>query len=165
MIPPPGLTSWNVRPCNWLFITLGLTLCNAFDAKSCLPTAYTMLKCTIMTWLTVYPLYGLHTRDYISQYHSTHLTLSVLRPFHLIHLHPTTQLNSSLFTSSFLFLPSDWIPLSLDDKTAQKLLWISESNLKVSRMSEEVCPYPMRPERYEHSPQVGLPSSVSGHTS
>ncbi|XP_071028507.1 tripartite motif-containing protein 16-like [Oncorhynchus clarkii lewisi] len=47
-----------------------------------------------------------------------------------------------------------WIPLSLDDKTAQKLLWISESNLKVSRMSEEVCPYPMRPERYEHSPQV-----------
>uniref|UniRef100_A0A4W5L1Q9 Zgc:195001 n=1 Tax=Hucho hucho TaxID=62062 RepID=A0A4W5L1Q9_9TELE len=84
----------------------------------------------------------------------THLTLSVLRPFHLIHIHPTTQLNSSLFTSSFHFLPSDWIPLSLDDKTAQKLLWISESNLKVSRMSEEVCPYPMRPERYEHSPQV-----------
>ncbi|XP_010872408.2 tripartite motif-containing protein 16-like protein [Esox lucius] len=46
------------------------------------------------------------------------------------------------------------IPLTLDDKTAQKLLWISEGNHKVSRMSEEVCPYPMRPERYEHSPQV-----------
>ncbi|KAL0993315.1 hypothetical protein UPYG_G00106010 [Umbra pygmaea] len=47
-----------------------------------------------------------------------------------------------------------WIPLSLDDKTAQKLLWISENNLKVFRMSEEVCPYPTRPERYEHSPQA-----------
>ncbi|XP_067088210.1 tripartite motif-containing protein 16 [Osmerus mordax] len=47
-----------------------------------------------------------------------------------------------------------WLPLTLDDKTAQKLLWLSEGGSKVSRMSEEVCPYPNRPERYEHSPQV-----------
>lgn len=51
---------------------------------------------------------------------------------------------------------SDWIPLSLDDKTAQKLLWISEGGSKVARTSDAVCPYPNRPERYEHSPQVGL---------
>ncbi|XP_036408761.1 stonustoxin subunit beta [Megalops cyprinoides] len=48
-----------------------------------------------------------------------------------------------------------WLPLSLDDRTAQKLLWISEGGSKVSRMSDEsVCPYLDRPERYDHSPQV-----------
>ncbi|KAM6904690.1 tripartite motif-containing protein 16-like protein [Xenentodon cancila] len=47
-----------------------------------------------------------------------------------------------------------WLPLSLDDKTAQKLLWISEGGSKVARTSDAVCPYPNRPERYEHSPQV-----------
>ncbi|XP_077387882.1 tripartite motif-containing protein 16 isoform X3 [Festucalex cinctus] len=47
-----------------------------------------------------------------------------------------------------------WMPLSLDGKTAQKLLWISENGAKVARTSEAVCPYPSRPERYEHSPQV-----------
>ncbi|KAM3863965.1 tripartite motif-containing protein 16 [Diretmus argenteus] len=47
-----------------------------------------------------------------------------------------------------------WLPLSLDDKTAQKLLWISEGGSKVTRTSDAVCPYPNRPERYEHSPQV-----------
>ncbi|XP_017274924.1 tripartite motif-containing protein 16 [Kryptolebias marmoratus] len=47
-----------------------------------------------------------------------------------------------------------WFPLSLDDKTAQKLLWISEGGSKVARTSDAVCPYPNRPERYEHSPQV-----------
>uniref|UniRef100_A0A8C9RLA6 Zgc:195001 n=1 Tax=Scleropages formosus TaxID=113540 RepID=A0A8C9RLA6_SCLFO len=47
-----------------------------------------------------------------------------------------------------------WLPLSLDDRTAQKLLWISEGTRKVSRMSEDVCPYLDRPERYDHSPQV-----------
>lgn len=55
---------------------------------------------------------------------------------------------------------SDWLPLSLDDKTAQKLLWISEGGTKVARTSDAVCPYPNRPERYEHSPQVG-PAVVS----
>lgn len=47
-----------------------------------------------------------------------------------------------------------WLPLSLDDKTAQKLLWISEGGSKVARTSDAVCPYPTRPERYDHSPQV-----------
>ncbi|XP_077591126.1 tripartite motif-containing protein 16 [Stigmatopora nigra] len=47
-----------------------------------------------------------------------------------------------------------WMPLSLDDKTAQKLLWISENGAKVARTTDAICPYPNRPERYEHSPQV-----------
>ncbi|XP_056144373.1 tripartite motif-containing protein 16 [Lampris incognitus] len=47
-----------------------------------------------------------------------------------------------------------WLPLTLDDKTAQKFLWISEGGSKVARMSDAVCPYPNRPERYEHTPQV-----------
>lgn len=58
-----------------------------------------------------------------------------------------------------LFVPllslSVWAPLSLDDRTAQKMLWISEGATKVSRMSDDVCPYLDRPERYDHSPQVG----------
>ncbi|AWP17598.1 putative tripartite motif-containing protein 16-like protein [Scophthalmus maximus] len=47
-----------------------------------------------------------------------------------------------------------WISLSLDDKTANKMLWISESGSKVCRRTEEVCPVLDRPERYEYSPQV-----------
>ncbi|MFT7798114.1 tripartite motif-containing protein 16-like isoform X1 [Arapaima gigas] len=47
-----------------------------------------------------------------------------------------------------------WLPISLDERTAQKLLWISEGAHKVSRMTEDVCPYLDRPERYDHSPQV-----------
>lgn len=58
--------------------------------------------------------------------------------------------------SSSLSILSDWVPVSLDDKTAQKLLWISEGGSKVARTSDAVCPYPNRPERYEHSPQVSL---------
>lgn len=65
-----------------------------------------------------------------------------------------------------LLLPSDWVPVSLDDRTAQKLLWISEGGAKVARTSDAVCPYPNRPERYEHSPQVdpgaqGAPASTN----
>lgn len=44
--------------------------------------------------------------------------------------------------------------LSLDDKTANKMLWISDSACKVCRRTEEVCPVLDRPERYEYSPQV-----------
>ncbi|XP_026212754.1 tripartite motif-containing protein 16 [Anabas testudineus] len=56
-----------------------------------------------------------------------------------------------------------WISLSLDDKTAQKLLWISEGGSKVARTSDAVCPYPNRPERYEHSPQVLSKEGLLGH--
>ncbi len=44
--------------------------------------------------------------------------------------------------------------LSLDDKTANKMLWISDSGSKVCRRTAEVCPVLDRPERYEYSPQV-----------
>lgn len=52
--------------------------------------------------------------------------------------------------------PIDWLKLSLDDKTANKMLWISDSGSKVCRRTEEVCPVLDRPERYEYSPQVSL---------
>ncbi|KAJ8402516.1 hypothetical protein AAFF_G00365990 [Aldrovandia affinis] len=56
-----------------------------------------------------------------------------------------------------------WLPVSLDDRTAQKLLWISEGASKVARMSEEsVCPYLDRPERYDHTPQVLCKEGVWG---
>uniref|UniRef100_A0A9J8DB58 Zgc:195001 n=1 Tax=Cyprinus carpio carpio TaxID=630221 RepID=A0A9J8DB58_CYPCA len=56
-----------------------------------------------------------------------------------------------------------WINLSLDDRTAQKMLWLSEGGAKVSRMSEEVCPVLDRPERYEHSPQVLCKEGLLGN--
>ncbi|XP_046722816.1 stonustoxin subunit beta [Silurus meridionalis] len=55
-----------------------------------------------------------------------------------------------------------WIPLSLDDRTAQKLLWISEGGAKVSRMSEQPCPVLDRPERYENAPQVLCKEGLRG---
>ncbi|KAG7507408.1 tripartite motif-containing 16 [Solea senegalensis] len=51
-------------------------------------------------------------------------------------------------------LMKHWMNLSLDDKTANKMLWISDNGSKVSRRTEEVCPVLDRPERYEYSPQV-----------
>ncbi|KAM7387432.1 hypothetical protein PAMA_009854 [Pampus argenteus] len=56
-----------------------------------------------------------------------------------------------------------WFSPSLDDKTAQKLLWISESGAKVARTSEAVCPYPNRPERYDQSPQVLCKEHLLGY--
>ena len=53
-----------------------------------------------------------------------------------------------------LISPLDWLNLSLDDKTANKMLWISDNGSKVCRRTEEVCPVLDRPERYEYSPQV-----------
>ncbi|CAK6964219.1 tripartite motif-containing protein 16-like protein [Scomber scombrus] len=47
-----------------------------------------------------------------------------------------------------------WFNLTLDDKTANKMLWISDSGSKVCRRTEEICPVLDRPERYECSPQV-----------
>ncbi|KAK2916285.1 hypothetical protein QQF64_024779 [Cirrhinus molitorella] len=56
-----------------------------------------------------------------------------------------------------------WIKLTLDDRTAQKMLWLSEGGAKVSRMSEEVCPVLDRPERFEHSPQVLCKEGLLGN--
>lgn len=50
---------------------------------------------------------------------------------------------------------SDWLNLTLDDKTANKMLWITEGGAKVARMTDSAtCPVLDRPERYEYVPQV-----------
>uniref|UniRef100_A0A7N8YG73 B30.2/SPRY domain-containing protein n=2 Tax=Mastacembelus armatus TaxID=205130 RepID=A0A7N8YG73_9TELE len=53
-----------------------------------------------------------------------------------------------------------WMNLSLDNKTANKMLWITDNGLKVCRRTEEVCPVLDRPERYEYSPQVLCNESI-----
>lgn len=51
-------------------------------------------------------------------------------------------------------LMKHWINLTFDDKTANKMLWVSEGGSKVCRRTKEVCPVLDRPERYDFSPQV-----------
>ncbi|TNN49105.1 Stonustoxin subunit beta [Liparis tanakae] len=56
-----------------------------------------------------------------------------------------------------------WINISLDDKTANKSLWISEDGSKASRITDDVtCPVLETPERYEHAPQVLCREGISG---
>ncbi|XP_066566496.1 tripartite motif-containing protein 16 isoform X1 [Amia ocellicauda] len=52
--------------------------------------------------------------------------------------------------------------LSLDDKTAQKFLWLSDQSKKVTRRTEDTCPYLDRPERFSHCPQVLCQEVLSG---
>ncbi|XP_015255526.1 tripartite motif-containing protein 16-like protein [Cyprinodon tularosa] len=53
-----------------------------------------------------------------------------------------------------------WIDLTLDKKTANKMLWISDDFSKVSRRTKEVCPVLDGPDRYEYSPQVLCKESI-----
>ncbi|KAF7204548.1 tripartite motif-containing protein 16-like protein [Nothobranchius furzeri] len=53
-----------------------------------------------------------------------------------------------------------WISLSLDKKTANKMLWISDGGSTVCRRTKEVCPVLDGPERYEYSPQVLCKESI-----
>lgn len=54
-----------------------------------------------------------------------------------------------------MYIFSDWIPLSLDDKTANRALWIAKDGAKVVRKTDDaICPVLERPERYEYAPQV-----------
>ncbi|XP_035853215.1 stonustoxin subunit beta-like [Sander lucioperca] len=56
-----------------------------------------------------------------------------------------------------------WFKISLDDKTANKMLWIGEDGAKVARMTDDVtCPVLERPERYEYSPQVLCREGILG---
>lgn len=56
-----------------------------------------------------------------------------------------------------------WINLSLDDRTANKVLWITENGAKVARMTDNVtCPVLERPERYEYAPQVLCKEGILG---
>ncbi|XP_006808115.1 stonustoxin subunit beta-like isoform X1 [Neolamprologus brichardi] len=56
-----------------------------------------------------------------------------------------------------------WINLSLDDKTANKMLWITDGGAKVARMTDNLaCPVLDTPDRYEYVPQVLCKEGILG---
>ncbi|XP_028333060.1 stonustoxin subunit beta-like [Gouania willdenowi] len=60
-------------------------------------------------------------------------------------------------------LVKHWINLTFDDKTANKVLWITEGGAKVARMTDDLtCPVLDRAERYEYSPQVLCKEGILG---
>ena len=59
----------------------------------------------------------------------------------------------NVYKSDIIF--PDLVKLTMDDKTANKTLWVTEAGAKVARMTDtSTCPVLDRPERYEHAPQV-----------
>lgn len=59
-----------------------------------------------------------------------------------------------------------WVNLTLDEKTANKKLWIADGGIKVARMTDDVtCPVFDREERYEYSPQVLCKEAIFGFRS
>ncbi|XP_029312470.1 tripartite motif-containing protein 16-like protein [Cottoperca gobio] len=53
-----------------------------------------------------------------------------------------------------------WKDFTLDNKTANKMLWISDGGSKVFRRTAEVCPVLDGTDRYEYSPQVVCKESI-----
>lgn len=50
----------------------------------------------------------------------------------------------------------------MDDKTANRMLWIGEGGAKVARRTDDVsCPVLDSPKRYEYSPQVQCGDAVA----
>ncbi|CAL8379673.1 stonustoxin subunit beta [Gadus morhua] len=55
------------------------------------------------------------------------------------------------------------VKLTMDDKTANKTLWVTEAGAKVARMTDtSTCPVLDRPERYEHAPQILCKEGITG---
>lgn len=55
------------------------------------------------------------------------------------------------------------VKLTMDDKTANKTLWVTEAGAKVARMTDtSTCPVLDRPERYEHAPQILCKEGIAG---
>lgn len=56
-----------------------------------------------------------------------------------------------------------WINISLNPKTANKLLWVARDGSEVKRMTDDLtCPVLENPERYEHSPQILCREGIEG---
>ncbi|KAK7919696.1 hypothetical protein WMY93_010980 [Mugilogobius chulae] len=56
-----------------------------------------------------------------------------------------------------------WISISLNAKTANKLLWVADDGATVSRMTDDLtCPVLETPDRYEHVPQILCKEGIEG---
>ncbi|CAM4724121.1 unnamed protein product [Leuciscus chuanchicus] len=53
-----------------------------------------------------------------------------------------------------------WLNISLDERTANKVLWLTEGGAKVSRLTDEVCPCLDRQQRFDYNPQVLCKESI-----
>ncbi|XP_056119709.1 tripartite motif-containing protein 16-like protein [Rhinichthys klamathensis goyatoka] len=53
-----------------------------------------------------------------------------------------------------------WFNISLDERTANKVLWLTEGGAKVIRLTDEVCPCLDRQQRFDYNPQVLCKESI-----